>query len=137
MSNKIFPEFSKGYTYDFQHFELAVLIDWFVSYTFHFWRIKSHSKKLNKSIFIFHHCDLLLWYSCNLGMRICSSFIPSIRRLSLRDLSSNSINFAETSFAFSRSSSTALTSVFKFLISSFTWNSSSSILFLRKFQTSS
>ena len=44
-----------------------------------------------------------------------SSFIPSIRRLFLRDLSSNSTNFADTSSAFNRSSSMALTSVFKFL----------------------
>ena len=45
-----------------------------------------------------------------------SSFIPSIRRLFLRDLSSNSTNFADTSSAFNRSSSMALTSVFKFFL---------------------
>ena len=58
-----------------------------------------------------------------------SSFTPSIQRLFLQDLSSNSINFADTSSAFNRSSFMALTSVFKFLISFFTWNSSSSIFF--------
>ena len=46
-----------------------------------------------------------------------SFFILSIQRLFLRDLSSNLINFADTSSVFKGSSSVALTFIFKFFIS--------------------
>ena len=63
-----------------------------------------------------------------------SSFIPSIRRLFLRDLSSNSINFADTLSAFNKSSSMALTSVFILFL--FLPGIVPRQFFLRKFQTS-
>ena len=46
-----------------------------------------------------------------------SFFLLSIQRLFLRDLSSNLINFADTSSVFKGSSSVALTFIFKFFIS--------------------
>ena len=63
--------------------------------------------------------DILDFFSHASHVSLGSSFIPSIRRLLLQDLSSNSTNFADTSPAVNGSSSMALTSVFKFLISFF------------------
>ena len=60
--------------------------------------------------------DILDFFSHASHVLLGSSFIPSIRMLFLQDLSSNSINFADTSSAFNRSSSMALNSVFKFFL---------------------
>ena len=73
--------------------------------------------------------DILDFFSHACHVSLGSSFITSIRRLFLRDLYSNLINFADTSSAFNRSFSMALNSGFRFFISFFTWNSSSSIFF--------
>ena len=84
--------------------------------------------------------DILDFFLHASHISLSSSFIPFIQKLFLRDLSSNSINFTDTSSTFKISSSMDLTSVFKIFISFFTQNSSSSIFFfffLRKFQTSS
>ena len=75
------------------------------------------------------NCNGKLHYLCS-----------AIRRLFLWNLSSNSIDFADTSSAFKRSSSMVLNSVFKFFILFSTKGSTSSIFFfflVRKFQTSS
>ena len=73
--------------------------------------------------------DILDFFSHACHVSLGSSFITSTRRLFLRDLSSNLINFADTSSAFNRSFSMALNYGFRFFISFFTWNSCSSIFF--------
>ena len=78
---------------------------------------------------------ILGFFSHTSHISLGSSFIPSIRRLFLRDLSSNSINFADTLSAFNKSSSMALTSVFILFL--FLPGIVPRQFFLRKFQTSS
>ena len=56
----------------------------------------------------FIRTDILDFFSHASHISLGSSFIPSIPRLFFRDLSSNSINFADSSSPFKRSSSMAL-----------------------------